>query len=52
MLTVAHPFNNWEMPVLDMLLRSGSDYRYQALRGNISHAKLIYPPMENYSRDG
>lgn len=35
----AHPFNNWETPVEDMLLRSGMDYRYAALRGYFKGAR-------------
>lgn len=35
----AHPFNNWEEPVDDMLLISGMDYQYQALKGYIEGAK-------------
>jgi release factor glutamine methyltransferase len=35
----AHPFNNWETPVGDMLLKSGMDYQYQALRGYIEGAR-------------
>lgn len=35
----AHPFNNWETPVDDMLLRSGMDYHYEGLKGYIAGAK-------------
>ncbi len=35
----AHPFNNWETPVRDMLLRSGMDYNYEGLRGYIAEAR-------------
>lgn len=35
----AHPFNNWETPVRDMLLRSGMDYKYDGVRGYIAGAK-------------
>lgn len=35
----AHPFNNWDIPVDDMLLRSGIDPRYESLKGYISGAK-------------
>lgn len=35
----AHPFNNWDVPVEDMLLRSGLDYHYQALRAYIVGAQ-------------
>jgi len=35
----AHPFNNWETPVEDMLLRSGLDYQYESLKGYIRGAK-------------
>ena len=35
----AHPFNNWETPVDDLLLISGMDYQYRALKGYIEGAK-------------
>jgi len=35
----AHPFNNWESPVHDMLLRSGMDHNYDGLRGYIAGAR-------------
>ncbi len=35
----SHPFNNWDAPVDDMLLRSGLDYRYEGMRGYIAGAK-------------
>jgi release factor glutamine methyltransferase len=35
----AHPFNNWEVPVQDMLQRSGMDYNYEGLRAYIAGAK-------------
>ncbi len=35
----AHPFNNWGMPVLDMLLRSGLDFNYEGLRDYIGGAR-------------
>ncbi len=34
----AHPFNNWPVPVADMLLRSGMDYHYEGVRGYIAGA--------------
>ncbi|GEM_PF-33648 len=40
----AHPFNNWDVPVEDMLLRSGLDYHYEALRGYIAGAKKHLNP--------
>ncbi|MBI4066147.1 methyltransferase [Candidatus Gottesmanbacteria bacterium] len=42
----AHPFNNWETPVADMLLRSGMDYQYEGLKGYIVGAK------DHLSRNG
>lgn len=35
----AHPFNNWDMPIEDMLLKSGIDPRYESLKGYIAGAK-------------
>ena len=35
----AHPFNNWETPVHDILLKSGLDYRYEGLTGYLIGAK-------------
>jgi release factor glutamine methyltransferase len=40
----AHPFNNGDEPVRDMLLRSGFDYRYEGLRGFIGRAKEHLSP--------
>jgi SAM-dependent methyltransferase len=40
----AHPFNNWEAPVLDMLLRSGMDYHYEGLRGYVAGAHRHLTP--------
>ena len=35
----AHPFNNWNEPVSDVLMKSGRDYRYQSLKGYIHRAR-------------
>jgi release factor glutamine methyltransferase len=35
----AHPFNAWDMPIKDMLLKSGIDPRYESLQGYIAGAK-------------
>lgn len=35
----SHPFNNWDKPVDDMLLRSGLDYGYKSMEEYISGAK-------------
>lgn len=35
----AHPFNNWDVPADDMLLRSGLDQGYESLRAYISGAR-------------
>ena len=35
----AHPFNRWELPGLDMLMRSGIDPHYEALSGYIAGAR-------------
>jgi len=40
----AHPFNNWETPVNDLLLISGLDYQYRALKGYIDGAKAHLSP--------
>ena len=40
----AHPFNNWETPVDDILLRSGMDFRYEGIRGYIAGAKAHLRP--------
>lgn len=40
----SHPFNNWETPVEDMLLRSGLDYHYEGLRGYVTGAKEHLSP--------
>ena len=40
----AHPFNNWETPVTDLLLISGMDYHYQALKGYIEGARAHLSP--------
>lgn len=40
----AHPFNNWDTPVEDELLKSGLDYKYEAVRGYIAEAmRHMYP---------
>lgn len=41
----AHPFNSWDMPVEDMLLKSGIDPRYESLKGYIAEAKNYLAPM-------
>lgn len=35
----AHPFNNWDVPIDDMLLRSGLDQGYKSLRAYIAGAR-------------
>lgn len=40
----SHPFNNWETPVNDILLRSGLDYKYESLKGYIENAKNHLSP--------
>jgi release factor glutamine methyltransferase len=35
----AHPFNNWDSPVHDVLFRSGMDFKYQGVRGYIMGAR-------------
>jgi len=35
----AHPFNNWHVPVSDMLLRSGFDHNYCGLREYVTGAR-------------
>lgn len=40
----AHPFNAWDMPIEDMLLRSGIDPRYENLSGYIAGAKSHLTP--------
>ncbi len=35
----SHPYNNWDEPVEDMLMRSGLDYHYNSLRKYIKGAK-------------
>jgi release factor glutamine methyltransferase len=37
----AHPFNNWDSPVHDILLRSGIDHNYDGLKGYIAGARTI-----------
>ena len=40
----SHPYNNWDEPVEDMLLRSGLDYNYEALRKYIKGASQHLAP--------
>ena len=40
----AHPFNNWDTPVNDILLRSGMDYNYEGVKGYIAGAKAHLHP--------
>lgn len=40
----AHPFNNWGVPVTDMMLRSGMDYNYEGVKGYIAEANDYLTP--------
>jgi len=40
----SHPYNNWNEPVDDMLLRSGLDYKYDSLRRYIEGARAHLLP--------
>jgi release factor glutamine methyltransferase len=40
----AHPYNNWDSPVEDILLRTGLDYNYEGLKGYIEGAKKHLTP--------
>lgn len=41
----SHPYNNWDEPVENMLMRSGLDYHYNSLRKYIEGAKNHLTPQ-------